>query len=141
MQILFVTSLGPAEFGRIIVDTAVREKTIAHPIDSRLFDVARAKVVQAARQAGIGLKQTFSKGGKALRCKASGNAHAKKFERLCRTVKRQRAILCIVRREIQRKLPAATSLGAATLSHPNTLLERAAYIWCGFANFPLTLDP
>jgi IS5 family transposase len=51
----------PAEFERIIVDTTVQKKAIAHPVDSRVLDIARAKVVQAARQVGIALKQTFSK--------------------------------------------------------------------------------
>lgn len=118
----------PAEFERIIVDTTVQEKAIAHPVDSRLLDIARAKVVQAARRAGIALKQTFSKEGKALRRKAGGYAHAKQFKRLRRTVKRQRTILGIVLREVQRKLPTATSLCAATLSRLNTLLEWAERI-------------
>jgi IS5 family transposase len=118
----------PAEFERIIVDTTVQEKAIAHPVDSRLLDIARAKVVQAARRAGIALKQTFSKEGKALRRKAGGYAHAKQFKRLRRTVKRQRTILGIVLREVQRKLPTATSLSAATLSRLNTLLDRAERI-------------
>lgn len=118
----------PAEFERIIVDTTVQEKAIAHPVDSRLLDIARAKVVQAARRAGIALKQTFSKEGKALRRKAGGYAHAKQFKRLRRTVKRQRTILGIVLREVQRKLPTATSLCAATHSRLNTLLERAERI-------------
>jgi IS5 family transposase len=93
-----------------------------------LLDIARAKVVQAARRAGIALKQTFSKEGKALRRKAGGYAHAKQFKRLRRTVKRQRTILGIVLREVQRKLPTATSLCAAALSHLNTLLARAERI-------------
>jgi len=118
----------PAEFERIIVDTTVQEKAIAHPVDSRLLDIARAKVVQAARRAGIALKQTFSKEGKALRRKAGGYAHAKQFKRLRRTVKRQRTILGIILREVQRKLPAATSLCGAALSRLNTLLERAERI-------------
>lgn len=118
----------PAEFERIIVDTTVQEKAIAHPVDSRLLDIARAKVVQAARRAGIVLKQTFSKEGKALRRKAGGYAHAKQFKRLRRTVKRQRTILGIILREVQRKLPSATSLCGAALSRLNTLLERAERI-------------
>jgi IS5 family transposase len=118
----------PAEFERIIVDTTVQEKAIAHPVDSRLLDIARAKVVQAARRAGIALKQTFSKESKALRRKAGGYAHAKQFKRLRRTVKRQRTILGIVLREVRRKLPTATSLSVATLSGLNTLLDRAERI-------------
>lgn len=38
----------PSEFERVIVDTTVQEKAIAHPVDSRLLEIARAKLVQAA---------------------------------------------------------------------------------------------
>ena len=43
----------PAEFERVIVETTVQEKALAHPVDSRLLEIARAKVVQAAKRAGI----------------------------------------------------------------------------------------
>ena len=56
----------PAELERVIVDTTVQEKAIAHPVDSRLLEIARHKVVSAARRAGIALKQTFVKEGKEL---------------------------------------------------------------------------
>ena len=85
----------PAEFERIIVDSTVQEKAIAHPVDSRLLEIARAKLVQAAKFAGIGLKQTFVKEGRELRRKAGGYAHARQFKRLRRTVKLQRTILGI----------------------------------------------
>jgi hypothetical protein len=99
----------PAEFERVIVDTTVQEKAIAHPVDSRLLEIARAKVVQAAKQVGLTLKQTFVKEGKELRRKAGGYAHAKQFKRLRRTVKRQRTILGIVLREVRRKLTTVSS--------------------------------
>ena len=102
-------AIKPVEFERIIVDSTVQEKAIAHPVDSRLLEIARAKVVQAAKHAGISLKQTFVKEGKELRRKAGGYAHAKQFKRLRRTVKRQRTILGSVMREIQRKLTTATT--------------------------------
>jgi IS5 family transposase len=60
-------------------------------------------VVSAAKRAGIALKQTFAKEGKELRRKAGGYAHAKQFRRLKRVLKRQRTILGIVIREVQRK--------------------------------------
>jgi IS5 family transposase len=99
---------------RVIVDTTVQEKAIAHPTDSRLLEIARYKVVAAAKRCGIQLKQTFAKEGKALRWKAGGYAHAKQFRRLRRVIKRQRTILGVVMREVQRKLqgtanPKATS--------------------------------
>ena len=66
----------------MIVDTTVQEKAIAHPVDSRLLEIARHKVVAAARRAGIQLKQTFAKEGKELRRLAGGYAHAKQFRRV-----------------------------------------------------------
>lgn len=83
----------PSEFERVIVDTTVQEKAIAHPVDSRLLEIARGKVVRTARRVGLGLKQTFEKEGKALRRRAGGYAHAKQFKRLRRVLKRQRTIL------------------------------------------------
>ena len=118
----------PAEFERVIVDTTVQEKAIAHPVDSRLLEVARAKVVQAAKQVGIVLKQTFVKEGKVLRRKAGGYAHAKQFKRLQRTVKRQRTILGIILREIERHLATVKIESASALARLNTLLERAQRI-------------
>jgi IS5 family transposase len=60
--------------------------------------------------AGIGLKQTFAKEGKELRRRAGGYAHAKQFRRLKKVVKRQRTILGIVMREVQRKRPRPPGL-------------------------------
>lgn len=93
----------PAELERVIVDTTVQEKAIAHPVDSRLLEIARHKVVSAARRAGIALRQTLAKEGKELRRKAGGYAHAKQFKRLGRVLKRQLTILGVVMREVQRK--------------------------------------
>ena len=79
----------PEALERVTVDTTVQEKAIAHPVDSRLLEIARHKVVSAATRSGICLKQTFAKEGKELRRKAGGYAHAKQFRRLKRIVKRQ----------------------------------------------------
>lgn len=97
-------AIRPVEFERVIVDTTVQEKAIAHPVDSRLLEIARHKVVVGAQRAGIALKQTFVKEGKALRRKAAGYAHAKQFKRLKRVLKRQRTVLGIVLREVERKM-------------------------------------
>ena len=118
----------PAEFERVIVDSTVQEKAIAHPVDSRLLEIARAKIVQGAKLAGLTLKQTFVKEGRELRRKAGGYAHAKQFKRLRRAVKRQRTILGIVIREIQRKLSTVSTAVPSALSRLNTLLERAERI-------------
>jgi IS5 family transposase len=103
-----IKAVKPAELERVIVDSTVQEKAIAHPVDSRLLEIARHKVVSAARRAGITLKQTYAREGKELRRKAGGYAHAKQFKRLALVVKRQRTILGVVMREVQRKLDALT---------------------------------
>ena len=121
-------AIGPAEFERLIVDTTVQEKAIAHPVDSRLLEIARHKVVTAAKRAGIALKQTFVREGKALRRKAGGYAHAKQFKRLKKTVKRQRTILGIVLREVGRKIKQMPQVPAEALTALHDLMQRAERI-------------
>ena len=75
--------------------------------------MARHEVVSAAKRAGISLKQTYAKEGKTLRRKAGGYAHAKQFRRLRKAVKRQRTILGVKMREVQRKLDADKTAIAA----------------------------
>jgi transposase, IS5 family len=82
---------------------------------------------------GISLKQTFAAEGKTLRRKVGGYAHATQFKRLKKAVKRQRTILGVVMREVQRKLEAlaptqTTTPTASAHSALNTLLERAERI-------------
>ena len=52
----------------------MQSKAIAHPVDSRLLEIARLKVISSARRAGIACKQTYAKEGQALRRKAGGYA-------------------------------------------------------------------
>ena len=119
-------AIKPKDLERVIVDTTVQEKAIAHPTDSRLLEIARHKVVSTAKRMGIQLKQTFAKEGKALRWKAGGYAHAKQFRRLKRVLKRQRTILGIVIREIQRKLQSASSCEHP--AHPKVASDLAMWI-------------
>ena len=125
-----IEAVKPQDLERVIVDTTVQEKAIAHPTDSRLLEIARHKVASSAKRAGIQLKQTFAKEGKALRWRAGGYAHAKQFRRLKRVLKRQRTILGIVMREVQRKLQALDFAPAQpkALSDLSMWLERAERI-------------
>jgi len=120
-----IDAVKPKDLQRVIVDTTVQEKAIAHPVDSRLLEIARHKVVSAAKRAGIPLKQTYAKEGKELRRKAGGYAHAKQFRRLKRVLRRQRTILGIVIREVQRKLAQSSTDNVLALIALNTWLERA----------------
>lgn len=51
---------------RVFVDTTVQEKVIAQPVDSRLLDVARNKLVQAAKAAASVWSRLFAE--KQRRC-------------------------------------------------------------------------
>ncbi|MFN9451769.1 MAG: IS5 family transposase, partial [Rubrivivax sp.] len=139
-----IKAIKPAELERVIVDSTVQEKAVAHPVDSRLLEIARYKVVKAAKAAGIALKQTFAAEGKELRRRAGGYAHAKQFKRLRKVLKRQRTILGVVMREVQRKLdaqaqaqaqavaggsqPDKAAVAATALAALKNLLERAERI-------------
>jgi IS5 family transposase len=118
-------ALQPTEFERIIVDSTVQEKAIAFPTDSRLLEVARHKLVKAAKAVGIELKQTFVKEGKILRRKSGGYAHAKQYRRLKRTVRRQRTIVAKLIREIERKMTLVVACTAQALQGLRTVLQRA----------------
>ena len=119
-------ALKKTELERIIVDTTVQEKAIAHPTDSRLLEVAREKVARMAQREGIKLKQTHQRAGSTLRRKAGGYAHAKQFKRLKAVLRRQRTILGIVLREVRRKQAALSAVAQQRL---NVWLERAERIY------------
>ncbi|QKD87831.1 IS5 family transposase [Xanthomonas axonopodis pv. vasculorum] len=89
---------------RVIVDTTVQEKAIAHPTDSRLLEVARKKLVRLAKRHGIALRQTYARQGPALSRKAGRDAHARQFNRMRQVLRRQRTLLGRVLRDLQRKL-------------------------------------
>ncbi len=119
----------PSEFERVIVDSTVQEKAIAHPVDSRLLEIARGKLVSAAKRAGIALKQIFAREGKELRRRAGGYGHAKQFRRLRKVVKRQRTILGILLREVGRKRALATIASASTLIGLDTIVQRTTRLY------------
>ena len=109
----------------VVVDSTVQEKAVAHPTDSKLLETARAKLVQAAQDAGIELKQTFAKEGRLLRFKAGRYAHAKQFKRMRRVNKRQSTVLGRLVREIERK---ASGLSAAVRQALGGALTKAQRI-------------
>ena len=125
-----IKAVKPSELERVIVDTTVQEKAIAHPVDSRLLEIARHKVVSAAKCVGIQLKQTFAKEGKELKRRAGGYAHAKQFRRLRKVVNRQRTLLGIVMREVTRKreLRGLVAQNATAVTDLQKWMERAERI-------------
>ena len=118
----------PQALSRVIVDSTVQHKAIAHPTDSKLLETARRKLVEVAKEAGIELKQTYAKEGRALGHKAGRYAHAKQFRRMRRTIKRQRTVVGRLQRDIERKFDALTGVSVAVREVMQTTLVRAAQI-------------
>lgn len=118
----------PQELSRVIVDSTVQHKAIAHPTDSKLLETARVKLVEAAKAAGVELKQTYAKEGQALSHKAGRYAHARQFRRMRRTIARQRTVVGRLQRDIERKFAALTGVAAAVHEALQTTLARAAQI-------------
>lgn len=118
-------AVAPEALEVVVVDTTVQEKVVAYPTDSRLLEVARAKIALLARRAGLELKQSYAKEGKTLRRRAGGYAHAKQFKRLRRVLKRQRTILGRLLRDVRRRMEVLPAQAQADLS---MWLERAERI-------------
>lgn len=106
----------PQALKEVLVDSTVQHKAIAYPTDSRLLEVARTKLVQAAKQTGIALKQTFAKEGRQLSFKAGRYAHARQFKRMRRSIKRQKTIVGRLLREIERKAQGLETAVQQTLA-------------------------
>jgi transposase, IS5 family len=116
----------PQELSRVIVDSTVQHKSIAHPTDSRLLETARVQLVQAAKQLGIALKQSHAKEAAQLSRKAGRYAHARQFKRMKGAIKRQRTIVGRLQREIERK---ASTIGLAVQEALGDTLSKAKRIW------------
>lgn len=87
----------------VVLDTTVQPKAIAHPTDSRLLNRARQQLVEAAQDAGIELRQSYARVGKAAEHQAGRYAHAKQYRRMQREIRKLRTWLGRVIRDVQRK--------------------------------------
>ena len=92
-----------ASLDTVVLDTTVQPKAIAHPTDSRLLNKAREQLVDAAQEAGITLRQSYARVGKAAEHHAGRYAHAKQYRRMQREIRKLRTWLGRVIRDVQRK--------------------------------------
>ena len=103
----------PADFTRVIVDTTVQPKAIAHPTDAKLLFRAREHLVRQAKRHGVVLRQSYQRVGKIALIRHQRYAHAKQFNRANRTMKTLRTQLGRVLRDIRRKIKDNEDLTAA----------------------------
>jgi IS5 family transposase len=92
-----------ASLDTVVLDTTVQPKAIAHPTDSRLLNKAREQLVGAAQDAGIALRQSYARVGKAAEHQAGRYAHARQYQRMQREIRKLRTWLGRVIRDVQRK--------------------------------------
>jgi transposase, IS5 family len=110
----------------VVLDTTVQPKAIAHPTDSRLLNRAREHLVAAAQDAGITLRQSYARVGKAAQVQAGRYAHAKQYRRMQRESRKLRTWLGRVIRDVQRK---AEAVGAEIAGALKTKLELAQRLY------------
>jgi len=92
-----------SELKRVNVDSTVQEKEIRFPTDARLYDRCRERLVEAAKDRGIELRQSYSRKGKKALRKQSGYAHAQQFKRARGQTRMLKTYLGRVARDIERK--------------------------------------
>ena len=103
---LQIKAIKPTQLKRVNVDTTVQEKDIRFPTDARLYDRARERLVTAAENRGIKLRQSFRRVGKRQLLMASRYAHARQMKRSRRSQRKLKTYLGRVIRDIERKCPA-----------------------------------
>lgn len=89
---------------QVAVDTTVMEKAIAHPTDSRLYERARAQLVDLARDAGIELRQSYARLAPRLAAQVGRYAHARQFKRMRKALRTLKGTTGRVLRDLRRQV-------------------------------------
>jgi IS5 family transposase len=89
---------------RVVVDTAVQEKAVAHPTDARLTHRAIEKLVDLAKREGVKLRQSYLRLAKRAAIMVGRYTHAHQFKRARRELKFLRTRLGRIIRDIRRQI-------------------------------------
>jgi len=89
---------------KINVDTTVQEKAITFPTDAKLYHKMRLKLVDKAKEAGIDLRQSYSRKSKRSLVMQGRYGHARQMKRAKKEVKKLKTFLGRVTRDIERKI-------------------------------------
>ena len=95
---------------RVVVDTTVQEKAIAHPTDARLTHRAIEKLVELAKREGVELRQSYLRLAKRAAIMVGRYTHAHQFKRARRELKFLRTRRGHIIRDIRRKIEGNTAL-------------------------------
>jgi transposase, IS5 family len=94
----------PSDASRIIVDTTVQEKAIAHPTDARLYLKAIHRLVKLAGKRDIELRQSYVRVSKKAFFTQSQYARAGQYRRAAKQTKKLKTYLGRLLRDIERKV-------------------------------------
>ncbi|MGF6472999.1 IS5 family transposase [Paraburkholderia youngii] len=103
---------------RVIVDTTVMEKAIAHPTDSRLLERCREHLVKAAARHGLKLRQNYNREAPHLALQIGRYAHAKQYKRMRKALRTLRSRVGRVMRDVERQVNQVADPGCAELVRP-----------------------
>jgi len=117
--------ISKASVQRVIVDTTVMPKAVAHPTDSRLLEKSRQHLVRKAKEHGLPLRQNYNRVAPRLAAQIGRYAHAKQFKRMRKALRTLRSRVGRVHRDVQRQLD---SLPEAARAQVQELLQRTGRI-------------
>src|SRR5689334_24612374 len=80
-------AIGPKDLERVVVDTTVQPKAVAHPTDARLMHRALEKLAALAKDAGVPLRQSYARVAKRAAIMVGRYSHAHQFTRARRQLK------------------------------------------------------
>ena len=115
-------ALATRDLERVVVDTTVQPKAIAHPTDARLCHRALQKLVDLAGRHEVKLRQSYRRVAKRAAIMVGRYTHAHQFKRARRALKFLRTRLGRVVRDIRRKIAGNDALterfaGLLALAH------------------------
>jgi IS5 family transposase len=96
-------ALATKDLERVVVDTTVQPKAVAHPTDARLTHKAIVKVAAFAKANGIALRQSYLRVAKRAAIMVGRYIHAHQFKRANRELRFLRKRLGRLIRDINRK--------------------------------------
>jgi IS5 family transposase len=106
---LKIKAVNPHQLKRVNIDTTLQEKEIRFLTDARLYDRARKRLVNCAKERGISLRQNYNRKSKQTLCQQSRYAHAKQMKRDQKCTRKLKTCLGRVIRDIERTLPERDS--------------------------------
>lgn len=77
-----------SSFKKVNVDTTVQEKAVAFPTDAKLYNRMREKLVKAAKENDVTLRQSYARLGKRALLMASRYMHARQAKRAKRSLRK-----------------------------------------------------